>query len=84
MKFFTIILIMIWVLITAFSSPKASICPALRGRLNLKDNLPTFRSNCLILYDFNQFYKIINKIKDFMLKYFLMSRTLIRKERGNK
>ena len=67
-----------------FFKPQGIYLPALRGRLNLKDNLPTFRSICLILYDFNEFYKIINKIKDFMLKYFLMSRTLIRKERGNK
>ena len=66
MKFFTIILIIIWVLITAFSSPKASICPALRGRFDLKDNLPKFGSICLILYDFNGFYKIIMKIKVFI------------------
>ena len=71
MKFFTVILITIWVLITAFSSLKASICPALRGRFDLKDNLPKFGSICLILYDFNGFYKIIRKIKDFMPKYFV-------------
>ena len=71
MKFFTIILIIIWVLITAFSSPKASICPVLRGRFDLKDNLPKFGSICLILYDFSGFYKIIRKIKVFMPKYFV-------------
>ena len=57
-----------------FFKPQGIYLPALPGRLNLKDNLPTFRSICLILYDFNEFYKIINKIKDFMLKYFLMSK----------
>ena len=71
MKFFTVILIAIWVLITAFSSPKASICPVLRGRFDLKDNLPKFGSICLILYDFSGFYKIIRKIKVFMPKYFV-------------
>ena len=29
---------------TSFSSLKASNCPALRGRLNLKDNLPLFEA----------------------------------------
>ncbi len=58
-------------LITYFSSLKASICPALYGGLNLKDNLPKFGSICIILYNFNGFYKIIREIKDFMPKYFM-------------
>ena len=71
MKFLTVVLMGIWVLITAFSSPKASICPVLRGRFDLKDNLPKFGSICLILCDFSDFYKIIRKIKVFMPKYFV-------------
>ena len=71
MKFFTVVLMGIWVLITAFSSPKASICPVLRGRFDLQDNLRKFESICLILYDFSGFYKIIRKIKVFMPKYFV-------------
>ena len=71
MKFLTVVLMGIWVLITAFSSPKASICPVSRGRFDLKDNLPKNGSICLILYDFSGFYKIIRKIKVFMPKYFV-------------
>ena len=71
MKFFTIIMMIIWVPLTAFSSPKASICPVLPGRFDLKDNLPEFGSICLILCDFSRFYKIIRKIKVFMPKYFV-------------
>ena len=71
MKFLTVVLMGIWVLITAFSSPKASICPVLRGRFDMKDNLPKFGSICLILYDFSGFYEIIRKIKVFMPKYFV-------------
>lgn len=53
-----------------YFKPKASICPVLRGRFDLKDNLPKFRSISLILYNFNGFYKIIMKIKVIMPKYF--------------
>ena len=71
MKLFTVILMIIWVFITAFSSPKASICLVLRGGFDLDDNLPKFGSICLNLYDFSGFYKIIKKIKGFMPKYFV-------------
>jgi len=54
-----------------FFKPRASICTVLRGRFDLKDNLPKFGSICLILYNFNGFYEIIMKIKVFMPKYFV-------------
>ena len=66
-----------WVLITYFSSLKASICPALCRGLNLKDNLPNFGSICLILYNFSGFYKIIREIKDFIPKYFMQILLLV-------
>ena len=72
MKFFTITLMKIWVLKTAFSSPRHLFCPVLRRRFDLKDNLCKFGSICLILYDFSGFYKILKKIKVFMPKYFVL------------
>ena len=54
-----------------YFKPEASIYPVLRGRFDLKNNLPKFESICLILYNFNGFYEIIMKIKVFMPKYFV-------------